>query len=137
MKQRHRGHYTGNLYDLLRSTYQYNTRAQGTRVEPTAYHVLVLETNLWVNNQANVVIDPTIGASLEHRHLIKRPTKSIWENSFANEIDLLAQGVGTSIPSGTNIIFFIPKRKGLAGRTVTYGIIVANIRPQNSETYRT
>ena len=41
------------------------------------------------------------------------------------------------MPSGTNIIFFIPKDKVPAGRTVTYGRIVAKIRPQKAETHST
>ena len=89
-KQRRRGHYTGNKYDLPRATHRYNTRAQVTRVYPMAQHVSVLATNLQVHHQANVVIDPTTGSSLEYRHLVKRPTKAIWENSFVNEIGGLA-----------------------------------------------
>ena len=38
---------------------------------------------------------------------------------------------------GTNTIFFIPKDKVPAGRTVTYGIIVSEIIPKKSETNRT
>ena len=41
------------------------------------------------------------------------------------------------MPSGTNNIFFIPKDKVTAGITVTYGRIVAKIRPQTAETHRT
>ena len=41
------------------------------------------------------------------------------------------------MPYGTNTIFFIPKEKVPAGRTVTYGIIVAEIIPQKAETHRT
>ena len=41
------------------------------------------------------------------------------------------------MPSGKNTIFFISKDKVTAGRTVTYGIIVAGIRPQKAETHRT
>ena len=136
MKQRHQGHYTGNMYYLPRTTHRYNTRAQGTRVEPMAQHIEILARNIQGHHQANVVIDPTTGASLEYRHLVKGRTKAIWENSFANEIGRLAQGVGTRMPSGTNTIFFIPKEKVPAGRTVTYGIIVDEIRPQKSETHR-
>ena len=55
---------------------------------------------------------------------------------MANEIGQLAQGVGTRIPYGTNTIFFIPKDKAQTGKTVTYGIIVAKIRPQKAETHR-
>ena len=52
----------------------------------TAHHIAVLAKNLQEQHKANVVIDPTTGASLEYRYLIKGPTKSIWENLFANEI---------------------------------------------------
>ena len=78
VKQRRWGHYTVNKYYLLRATHRYNTRSHGTRVDPMAQHAAVLATNLQGNHQANVVIDPTTGASLEYRHLIKGPTKSIW-----------------------------------------------------------
>ena len=137
MKQRRRGHYTGNKYDLPRATHRYNTRAQGPRVEPMAQHVAILARNLQRRHQENVVIDPTTGVSLEYRHLVKGPTKAIWGNSFANEIGQLAQGVRTRMPSGTNTIFFIPKDKVPAGRTVTYERIVSKIRPQKAETHRT
>ena len=102
-----------------------------------AQHVAILARNRQVNHQANVVIDLTTGASLEYRHLVKGPTKSILGNSFANEIGRLAQGVGTRMPSGTNTIFFIPKGKVPTGRTVTYGRIVAKIIPQKAKTHRT
>ena len=39
VKQRRRGHYTGKKYDLPRAGHRYNTRAQGTRVDPTVKHV--------------------------------------------------------------------------------------------------
>ena len=111
MKQRRRGHYTGNNYDLTQATHRYNNIAQGTRVDPMAQHVAVLATNLQGHHQENVVIDPITGASLEYMHLIKGQTRDIWENSFANKIVRLAQGVGTRMPSGTNAIFFISKDK--------------------------
>ena len=41
------------------------------------------------------------------------------------------------MPSETSTIFFIPKDKVTSGRTVTYGRIVAEIRPQKAETHRT
>ena len=95
-----------------------------------AQHVAIIARNLQGHHQANVVIYPTTGASLEYRHLVKGPTKAIWENSFANEIGRLAQGFGTRIPSGTSNNFFIPKDKVPAGRTVTYGRIVSKIISQ-------
>ena len=131
MKQRRRGHYAGKKYDLPQATHRYNTRAQGTIVDPMAQHVAILATNLQVKHQANVVIDPTTGASLKYRHIIKGPTKSIWVNSFANKIGRLEKGVRKNIPSGTNTLLFVPKDKVPvpAGIAVTYGIIVAEIIP--------
>ena len=41
------------------------------------------------------------------------------------------------MPSGTKTVLFIPKEKVTAGTTITYGIIVAEIRPQKTETHRT
>ena len=49
-----------------------------------AQHFEILARNLQGNHQANVVIEPITGASLEYRHIVKGPTKAIWENSFAN-----------------------------------------------------
>ena len=62
VKQRRWVHYTGNKYDLPRATHRYNTRSQGTRVEPMVQHVAILASNLQGHHQANVVIDPTAGA---------------------------------------------------------------------------
>ena len=137
MKQRRWVHNTGNKSDLPWATQWYTTRAQGTRVEPVAPHVAVLAPNIHGYHQENVVIDSTTGASLEYRHLIKGPTKAISETSFANEIVQLLQGVVTRMPSVANTIFFIPKGKLPSGITVTYVIIVAEIRPSKAETHRT
>ena len=86
VKQRHPGHYRGSKYDLPQATHCYNNITQGTRVDPTAHHIQVLEKNLQGYHQENVVIDPTTGASLEHRHIVKGPTKAVSEFCFANEI---------------------------------------------------
>ena len=77
VKQRRRGHYTGNKYDLPKASHQYYTRSQRTRVEPMAQHVAILARNHQGHHQANFFVDPTTGSSLEYRHLIKGPTKAI------------------------------------------------------------
>jgi hypothetical protein len=83
------------------------------------------------------VIDPETGKSLEYRHLIGNlSTKDTWLRSAANEFGRLAQGVGGRI-KGTNTIFFIPKNKVPAGRTVTYGRFVCTLRPNKAEECRT
>ena len=81
MKKRRRGHYRANKFDLPRATHQYNNKGEGTRVDPIAQNVAVIEKNMQGHYQANVVIDPTTGTSILYRHIIKGPTKSIWENS--------------------------------------------------------
>ena len=56
--------------------------------------------------------------------------------SFSNELGRLAQGAGTRMPTGTNIIHFIAKKTVTVRRTVTYGRIVATIRSAKVETHR-
>ena len=100
-------------------------------------HVALIAINLQGYHQELFFIGLTTGASLEYMHLIKGPTKAIWENLFTNGIGQLAQLAATRMLSGTNTIFFIPRDKVPAGRTVTYGRIVDEIRPQKAETHRT
>ena len=81
MQQRQRGYYTGNKYNLLWATHRYNTivqAPQGTGVETTTQKIVLLTTNMQGQHQANIGIEPTTGASLEYKHLIKVLTKDIW-----------------------------------------------------------
>jgi hypothetical protein len=87
-------------------------------------------------SEANAVVDEITGASLEYRQLIKGDQPDLWIKAFANDLGMLAQGVGTRQPTGTNTIFFIPKTKVPCGRQVTYGRIVASIRPHKQERNR-
>ena len=64
------------IYDLLRATNLYNTRAQVTRMEPIVHHVTVLATNIQGQHQF-FFIDPTTGASLYYRQIFKGPAKAI------------------------------------------------------------
>jgi hypothetical protein len=81
----------------------------------------------------NAVVDEITGVSLEYRQLLKGDKPYLWIRAFANDLGMLAQGVGTRQPTGTNTIFFIPKAKVPADRQVTYGRIVASIRPHKQE----
>jgi hypothetical protein len=69
----------------------------------------------------------------------KVPGKSqqIWTTSFANKLGRLANGVQTRQPTGTKTIFYIAKDQVHLDRTVTYGHLVCNIRPQKQEMHRT
>jgi hypothetical protein len=69
----------------------------------------------------NAIVDEITGVSLEYRQLLKGDQPDLWIRAFANGLGMLAQGVGTRQPTGTNTIFFIPKAKVPADRQVTYG----------------
>jgi hypothetical protein len=101
--------------------------------QPTSHSM----ANIMPIQSANSVTDPITGQVQEYRHLMKGPTKDTWIHSFANELGRLAQGVGTRMSTGTETIYFIQKSEVPAGRQVTYGRIVASIRPQKAETHRT
>jgi hypothetical protein len=88
-------------------------------------------------HQANMVVDPITGQVQEYCHLLQGPGVPTWTKSFANELGRLSQGVGTRIPSGTKTIWFIRKLQVPSDRKVTYGRIVATIRPQKAEPHRT
>jgi hypothetical protein len=97
--------------------------------------IFLLPTNL-SQRVANSVLNPITGQSLEYRQLSQDPTKDKWIHGFANEIGRLAQGVGTRMPTGTDTIHFIQREQVPSDRKVTYGRIVATIRPQKAETHR-
>jgi hypothetical protein len=81
---------------------------------------------------AHAVTDTVNGQQLEYQHLLLIPDlKPIWERAFANELGRLAQGIRDVI--GTNTIEFIFTSKIPRDRTVTYGRLVCDIRPQNTK----
>jgi hypothetical protein len=82
---------------------------------------------------AHSVLNPLTGQSLEYRQLFQGPTKDKWIYGFANKLGRLAQGAGTCMPTGMETIHFIPRGKVPADCKVTYGRIIAMIRPQKSE----
>jgi hypothetical protein len=88
-------------------------------------------------HMANAVLDPITGQAMEYRALVRNPTTAAtWTRSYANELGRLAQGVGGRI-HGTDTIFFIPIANVPTDRTVTYGRIVCDYRPQKTEPERT
>ena len=85
----------------------------------------------------NAVLDPTTGASLEYRHLMKTSAAPTWSTSFANELGRLVNGVGTRMTQGTNTMGFIPRHKVPKNKIPTYGRLVCDIRIHKAETHRT
>lgn len=77
------------------------------------------------------------GKQMEYRHLIRNPHyKKDWDQSCANELGRLAQGLSDKI-KGTNTLVFIAKSMVPPGRTVTYARIVCIVRPVKEETNQT
>jgi hypothetical protein len=84
---------------------------------------------------AHSVIDVVAGQQLEYRHLLQRPElKPIWEQTFANELGRLAQGIRNV--KGTDTVAFIFVSEVPHDRTITYGRLVCDIRPQKAEQHR-
>jgi hypothetical protein len=96
----------------------------------------ILAQQLAQPNRLYAVVDPTTGASMEYRHLIRNAsTKATWEHSCANEFGRLAQGIRDIV--GTDTIRFIRKSQIPPGRRATYPRYVCEVRPQKSEPNRT
>eukprot|EP00957_Ditylum_brightwellii_P150605 11467307-Ditylum_brightwellii.AAC.1 len=90
------------------------------------------------NYIANAVFDETTNQNLEYQDLIKNPKyAAAWKQSAANEFGCLDQGVGQHIPSGTDIIHFIPKHKVPANKVPTYACFVTNICLQKKDVHCT
>ena len=89
-----------------------------------------------LTDEISSVLDPSTGVSLEYNELIKGPTATTWQISFANELGRLANGIGTRMPNGTNTLAFIPKHLVPKGKIVTYGRLVCDIKPNKKETHR-
>ena len=83
-------------------------------------YVSALSHLIQKKDQANVVIDPASGQALKYRHLIRGPNGDTWIKALTNDLGRLAQGVGTRMPTGTNIVFFVAEFAIPHGRKVTY-----------------
>ena len=76
---------------------------------------------------AYAVTNHVTGQQMEYRHLIRNPHyKKDWDQSCANKLGRLIQGLGDNI-KGTNTLFFIPKSKVPLDHTVTYASIVYTV----------
>jgi hypothetical protein len=85
----------------------------------------------------NSIVCPKTNNDLEYRALIKGPTSHIWERSFANELARLADGLPSLGITGTNSIEFIPLTNIPSNKTITYGRIVVEYKPNKLEKHRT
>ena len=84
MRTRSRG--VTNYYALLAE--QYNKSEHNTKEH---------------SPMATPVLDATTGAMLEHRQLRRHPAyKETWDESYANELRRLCQGIGTNPTNPTN-----------------------------------
>ena len=61
-----------------------------------------------MNRITNAIIDEDMGVSMEYINLIKNTNhRPVWVKYFANDMDLLYQGVGVRV-EGTNTMFYLP-----------------------------
>jgi hypothetical protein len=87
---------------------------------------------------ASSVIDPDTGQSMEYKELITNPkTRTVWQQSAANEFGRLAQGLPKRGIKGTDTIVFIPRSGVPKGHSVTYARFVCVERPMKTEVART
>ena len=48
-------------------------------------------------NECNLVIDEVSASALEYRHLLHTLAKNLWKRALANDLDMLAKGLGMQI----------------------------------------
>ena len=83
----------------------------------------------------NSIIDTNAGQALEYLPLSLGPNKALWIRAYANDLGRLDQDVGTRMPRGTNTIYVIAPSAVPSGLKVTYGRLVAILRPHKEEFY--
>ena len=83
-------------------------------------------------------INPDTGQAAEYRELLRSSTAHLWSDANSNEIGRLFQGLGSlsTMPTGTNCCFFIPKHKIPRNKKPTYIRIVCADRPKKSNPQR-
>ena len=84
----------------------------------------------------NSIMCEETGAALEYCHLKISADSKLWLGSASKEIGRLDQG-SAAVKSETNTMHFIYPCNKPRGRKKTYINIVANIRPQKEDPYRT
>ena len=85
--------------------------------------------------ECNSVTDETIGNVQEYSYLMHTPAKKVWETSLANNLDRLAQGVGTRMKRGNNTIRFVAQHAVSVDRKVIYAQLVDELRPHKKEVH--
>ena len=79
--------------------------------------------------KSNSIIDTDTGQALKCQHLSRGPNKGVFIYAYTNDLGRLAKGVGTRMPTGNNTIYFVAPSSFPYGRKVTYGRLVATLRP--------
>jgi hypothetical protein len=101
-----------------------------TSAAPHPNHALLPPEAFWT---ANTVVDQETGTALEYRHLCLGPDSKKWLEAAENEIGRLAQGFPPRVPTGTNMMHFIPHTQLPPGRYATYLRIVAAIKAHKAK----
>ena len=92
--------------------------------------------NAIVQEICSSVTDETTVAELDYKDLIKGTNNMRWINPVVNDLERLAQGIVSHMPTGTNNIFFIHHTKVPRHKIVTYAWMFTSISPNKLEVYR-
>jgi hypothetical protein len=99
----------------------------------TAHMAIALGDNHWSQqHQANAFVHPVTGKEMEYMAIMTDPRlQPLWKRGFGNECRRLFQGI-RDIP-GTDTCFFIKLTNIPKDINITYGKIVCNYKPHNTE----
>ena len=106
---------------LVNLVIQSKDQSQASSKYSTAANIIASQDS---THTINSVLDPTTGSSLEYIHLMKGPTATTCQTSFANKLGFLENGVGIRMTAGTNTLGCIPRSMVPKRKTVTYGCLV-------------
>lgn len=87
-------------------------------------------------HMCNKAVHPDTGKLAEYNELRTSSEGAIWEQSCAEEMGRLAQGLPPEIPTGRNTIRFISKNEVPRGKRVTYLRVVSTYRPNKEKQHR-
>ena len=121
--------------------HKYNTR----RVPKYVFAAAVIQQQQFTTNivemqeYINLVLHPDTGKTCTYKKLVAVEVSGqcakILIKGLANEFGRLINRVGEHMQEGTNTIKFLPRGAVPYGRTLAYGNMVCDIRPQKAETH--
>jgi hypothetical protein len=81
-------------------------------------------------------VNPDTGKIADYKTLLHSSVGHLWEGGSIDEFGLLLQGNGTTVPSGTDTMRFVPFSDLPPGYKATYVYFVCAYRPEKPNPYR-